>query len=34
MIADIAEAIAREATQIFAQLEGVQGGGARGLAAE
>jgi creatinine amidohydrolase len=34
MIADIAEAIAKEATQIFAQLEGVQGGGSRGLAAE
>jgi creatinine amidohydrolase len=34
MIGEIAEAIAKEATQIFAQLDHVQGSGARGLAAE
>jgi creatinine amidohydrolase len=34
MIADVAAAIAKEATQIFAQLDEVQGGGSRGLAAE
>jgi creatinine amidohydrolase len=34
MIADIAEAITKEATQIFAHLDAVQGGGSRGLAAE